>query len=73
MPRWPEAPLTEDRRLFVLRKLLRRGHITPAEAAALIGVTRQYMYRLTRDLQPVQRRARYVKQLWREALDMEDA
>jgi hypothetical protein len=70
MPRWDTEPLVgNDPRLVAARKLLRKGHLTMGEAAALVGYTRQHMHRLTQDLQPVRRRAAYLKQLWRQALE----
>jgi len=76
MPRWNKRLVLnnhDDRRIRAARTLLHGGMVTMAEAATLIGCTRQYIYKLTRDLKPVRRRAAYLKQLWREALDLEEA
>ena len=59
--------------LKAARMLLRSGFITTAEMAALAGVSRQHMHRVTNDLEPVRRRKAYLKQLWRQALDAEEA
>jgi hypothetical protein len=73
MPRWTDEPLMDDPRVAVARRLLRQGMVNMAEAAALVGCTRQYMYKLARHLEPRRRRELYLKRLWREALDAEEA
>jgi len=75
MPRWNYRPLTNpnDKRIRAARRLLYAGLVTMAEAAVLAGCTRQHMHSLTSGLNPVQRRTRYLRQLWREALDKMDA
>jgi hypothetical protein len=66
-----DKPLTNphDPRIIAARWLLNRGVLTTAEVARFMGVTRQHIHRLTKDLNPVRRRAKYLKQVWREALE----
>jgi hypothetical protein len=66
-----KAPLTNphDPRIIAARWLLQRGVLTTAEVARFMGVTRQHIHRLTKDLHPVKRRARYLQQKWKEALE----
>jgi len=72
MPRWENEPLNiKNPRLIVARKLIRAGYITSGEAAGLLGYSRQHLYTLTQDLQPVRRRAAYLRSLWQQALDEE--
>ena len=54
------------------RKLLRAGEATMAEVAILAGVSRQHIYRLTQDLNPVIRRDMYLRRLWKRTVEDND-
>lgn len=56
-------------RFKAARYLLKHGLMTAAEVANFAGCTRQHMHRITQDLNPRQKRARYLKQLWAQTLE----